>query len=67
MLTQGSNHSSRLFAGHLDQHGKARMTFYQGRHVAVLGPAQQIAFSMTRNHPVVHFCGPFSDGDASTI
>ena len=63
MLTQGSNHSFRFFARHLDQHGKARMTFYQGRNVAVLGAAQQIAFPMTRNRPVFRFRRPFSNGD----
>ncbi len=54
---------SAASAAELDQHGKARMTFCQGRHVAVLGAAQQITFPMTRNRPVVRFCRPFPDGD----
>jgi hypothetical protein len=63
MLTQGGNHSFRFLARHLDQHGKARMAFYQSRNVTVLGTAQQIAFPMTRNRSVFYFRRPFADGD----
>jgi IS30 family transposase len=48
MLTQGSHHSFRFFARHLEQHGKARMPFHQGRNITVLCAAQQIPFPM---HP----------------
>jgi len=37
------------------------MALYQGRHVTVLGAAQQIAFPMRRNRSVLHFRGPFAD------
>ena len=63
MLTQGSNDNSRFFARHLDQHGKAGMTLYQGRNVAILGPAQQIPFPMTRNRSVFCLGGSFPDRD----
>ena len=63
MLTQCGNHNFRVLARYLDQHGKARMAFYQGGHIAVLGPAQQIAFPMAWNRSVLHFRGPFADRD----
>jgi hypothetical protein len=60
---QCRNDNFRVFARHLDQHGKARMTFYQSHNVAVLCTAHQIAFPMARNRAVFHFRGPFADGD----
>jgi hypothetical protein len=39
------------------------MTFYQGRNVAVLGAAQQIAFPMTRNCSIFDFRRPLADRD----
>ena len=60
---QCSNDNFRVFARHLDQHGKARMTFYQGRNVTVLGAAQQITFPVARNRSVFHFRRPFADRD----
>src|SRR5215470_15675972 len=64
VLTQGSNHRFRFFAGHLDQHGKARMAFYQCRNVAVLSADQQITFPMTGNRAIFRFRGSFADGDS---
>jgi hypothetical protein len=39
------------------------MAFHQGRHVTVLGAAEQIAFPMAGNRSVFHFRGPFADRD----
>jgi hypothetical protein len=41
--TQGGDDRHCVFAGHLDQRGKARMTVHQGCDVTVVGAAQQIA------------------------
>jgi hypothetical protein len=67
LLTPGGNDNFRVFAWHLDQQGKARMTFYQGRHVTVLCTAQQIAFPMAGNRSVFHFRSLSRIEMASTI
>src|ERR1019366_8933466 len=57
------DHGSRIFAGHFDQNGKSRMTFYERRDGTVLGAADESAFPMTRNGAVLDLCGPFSNGN----
>jgi PLD-like domain len=52
-----------VFAGHLDERGKTRMTFHRGGDVTVLSTAKKIALPMTGNGAVLDFCGPFPDGN----
>src|SRR6202522_829436 len=61
MLSESRNHRFGFFARHLDQHGKARMTFHQSRNVTVLSTGQQIAFPMTRKGSVFRFRRPLAD------
>ena len=63
MPAQCGDDNSRVFAKHLDQGGKTRMTFHQGCDVTVLGAADKITLPMTRNGTVLDFCGPFPDRD----
>ena len=63
MFAQRRHDHRRVFDRHLDQHGKARMAFFQSCNVAVLGAGQQIAFPMTRNRSVFRFRGSFPDRD----
>ncbi len=58
----GDDHS-RVFAGHLYQRGKTRMSFYQGHDVTVLCVADEMALPMTGNGSVLDFCRSFPDGD----
>jgi len=60
---QRGHYNSRVFAGHFDERGKARMTFHQGCNVTVLAPAQQITLPMTGDGAVFDFRGPFPNGD----
>ena len=60
---QRSDHSRRVFAGHLDRCGKTRMSFHRRCNVAVRADTQQIVLPMTGNGAVFDFCGPFPDGD----
>jgi hypothetical protein len=63
MPTQCGHDSRRVFAGHLDERGKTRMSLHQGCDVTVLGAAKQIALPMTGNGSVFDFCRPFPDGN----
>ncbi len=63
MLTQCGNDHFRVLAGHLDQHGKARMALHQSGNVGVLGTGQQIPFPMAGNRSVFHLRRSFADGD----
>ena len=56
----GGHHSGSVFAGHLDERGKTRMTFHQVGDVTVLGAAQQITLPMAGDGAVL-------DEIASTI
>ena len=58
----GDDHS-RVFAGHLYQRGKTRMTFHQGRYVTVLCAGNEITLPMTRNGSVLDLRRSFPDGD----
>jgi hypothetical protein len=60
---QCSNDRDRVFAGYLDQRGKTRMSFHQGRDVTVLRPADEIALPMAGDGAVFDFSGPLPDGD----
>ena len=60
---QRGHDSSRVFAAHLDERGKTRMTFHQCCDVNILGAADEIAFPMTGDGTVLNFRGPFPDGD----
>jgi hypothetical protein len=52
---KGGDDGRRIFAGHLDERGKTRMTFHQGSDVTVPGAAKQIALPMTGNGANVDF------------
>jgi hypothetical protein len=60
---QRGHDNRRVFAGHLDESGKTRMSFHQDGDVTVLGAAQQIALPMTGDGAVLNFCGSFPDGE----
>jgi hypothetical protein len=49
--------------GTLISRAKREWRSTQSRDVAVLGPAQQIAFPVARNRSVFGFRRPFADGD----
>jgi hypothetical protein len=40
------------------------VTLDQADDEAVLRPAQQVAFPVTRDGPILNRCGPFADGDS---
>ena len=61
MPAQRGHDSRRVFAGHLDQRGKTRMTFHQGNDATVLAAAQQIALPMAGDGAVLDFCGPLPE------
>src|SRR5271169_3386057 len=63
MPSQRGDDRRRVFAGDFYQRGETRMAFHQGRDVTVPCSAQEIALPMTRNGAVLHFSGPFPDGD----
>ena len=67
MLTQCGNDHFRVFAGHLDQHGKARMALHQSRNIGVLGTGQQIPFPVAGNRSVFYLPGLSRMETASTI
>src|SRR5258708_1055989 len=56
---------SRVFAPHLDQGSKTRMSFHQRRDVTVFCAANEIAFPMAGDGAVRNFSGPFPDGDGA--
>src|SRR5271168_2578564 len=60
---QRGDDRSCVFAAHLDQSSKTRMSLHQRRDVTVLCATNEIAFPMTGNGAVLDFCGPFPDGD----
>src|ERR1700676_2537485 len=63
MPSQCGDDNRRVFAGDLYERSETRMAFHQGRDVTVSGAAQEIALPVTRNGGVLHFSGPFPDGD----
>jgi hypothetical protein len=60
---QCGHNRSRVFASHLDQGSKTRMTLHQRRDVTVFCATNEIAFPMTRNGAVLDFSGPFPNVD----
>jgi len=52
-----------VLVGNLDQHDVSRVTFDQRRHIAVLGPADEIAFPMTGNSSIFDGGWPLADRD----
>ncbi len=59
-----SNNCGGVFAGHLNERDKARMTFHQSGDVTVVGAADQIALPMTGDGAVFDLSRPFSNGDS---
>ena len=53
MPSQCRDDNSRVFAGHLYERGKTRMSLHQGRDVTVLCAANEIALPMTGNGAVL--------------
>ena len=49
--------------GDLHQHHVTRMTFDQGRNVAVLRSCDEVAFPMTRDRPIFNRCRTLADRD----
>jgi len=64
VLAQRGDHGGRIFAGHLDQHGKSRMTFYERCDVAVLGVTDEVTFPMAGDGAVLDLCGSFPNGNS---
>jgi hypothetical protein len=56
MPAQRGDDGRCIFAGHLDQDGKTRMSFHQGCEVTVAGTGEQIALPMIRNGTVFNLC-----------
>src|SRR5271168_4135088 len=60
---QSGDDRSCVFARHLDQGRKTRMSFHERGDVTVFGATNEIALPMTGNGAVLDFCRPLPDGD----
>src|ERR1035441_3088312 len=63
LLDERGDDRLRVLIGHLRQEDATRMTFDQGRDVAVPRPGQEIAFPMTRHRPIFNRCRSLTDRD----
>jgi hypothetical protein len=57
LSAQCGDDRSGVFAAHLDQGRKTRMSFHQCRDVTVFCATHEIAFPMAGNGAVLNFCG----------
>src|SRR5260221_5769388 len=58
LLDERGNDRLRVLVGHLRQHYVARVTFDQGRDIAVFRTGQEIALPMTGYCPIFNRCRP---------
>src|SRR6266481_8065890 len=67
LLDERGNDRLRVLVGHLRQHYVARVTFDQGRDIAVFRTGQEIALPMTGYCPIFNRCRPRTDGATNFV
>src|ERR1700730_13479253 len=63
VLAESGDHGSCVFAGHLEQYDKSRMSCPQSCDMTVLGPANEVALPMAGDGAILDLRRPFSNGN----
>jgi hypothetical protein len=63
VLDEGGDDAFGVLVGNLDRHEVSRVTLDRRRHIAVLGPTDEVAFPMSGNSSIFDGGWPLADGD----